>query len=76
MKTVIDSANKKGSGGDGYRPEENVHPKKLERMCRVIQSYILEKDINEGDWQFDVLAVILDISNKRARCRPIWDVVL
>ena len=63
-------------GEGGYRPEENVHPKKLERMRRVIQSYLLEKHLDESEWQFDVLAVFLDIEKKIARCRVTSDVVL
>jgi len=59
-----------------YRPEDNVHPEKLKRMRRVIQSYLLEKNIEEGDWQFDVLAVILSVRDREARCRYIEDIVL
>lgn len=61
---------------ENWRPEENVHPKKLDRMRRVIQSYLLEKKLEESEWQFDVLAVFLDIEGKRARCRMTEDVVL
>lgn len=61
---------------DGYRPEENVHPKKLQRMARVIQSYLIEKKIEDTDWQFDVLAVFLDLNNREAKCRFTEDVIL
>jgi len=60
---------------DEYRPEENVHPKKLERLSRTIQTYLLEKDY-EGDWQFDVIAVFLDTKNREAKCRYIEDVII
>ncbi|MBI2618060.1 YraN family protein [Candidatus Kaiserbacteria bacterium] len=60
---------------DEYRPEENVHPKKLERLSRTIQTYLLEKDY-EGEWQFDVIAVFLDIERREAKCRYIENVVL
>ena len=61
---------------DGYRPEENVHPKKLKRMARVIQSYLIEKKLEDTDWQFDVLAIFLDLNRKEAKCRFTEDVIL
>ena len=39
-----------------WRPEENVHYKKIERMNRTIQSWLQENDYH-GSWQIDVLAV-------------------
>lgn len=60
---------------DEYRPEENVHPKKLERLARTIQTYLLEKDY-DGEWQFDVIAVFLDMKRKEAKCHYIDNVVL
>jgi len=53
---------------DSYRPEENVHPQKIKRLHRTIQSFLLEKGI-EDEWQLDVLAVFLDLKHKKARCR-------
>lgn len=61
---------------DSYQPEENVHPAKLKRLGRTIQTYLLEKDLEDGDWQFDVLAVFLDVKNKQARVRLTENVVL
>lgn len=62
--------------GSFYRPEENVHPKKLKRLRRVVQTYVLEKGIEDGKWQFDVLSILLDTGKKTARCRLLEDVVL
>ncbi len=39
-----------------WRPEENVHPKKLAKLHRAIESWLLEKNW-QGEWQIDVLAV-------------------
>jgi len=60
---------------DEYRPEENIHQKKLERLSRTIQTYLLEKDY-EDEWQFDVVAVFLDIKNREAKCRYIEDIII
>ena len=61
---------------DSFEPEENVHPKKLKRMSRIIQTYLIEKNIEEGKWQFDVLAVFLAMKNKQARVRVTGNVII
>ena len=39
-----------------WRPEENVHPKKLAKLQRAIESWL--SDYNwQGEWQTDVVAV-------------------
>src|SRR3989338_9100939 len=54
--------------GDVFRPEDNAHPLKLKRLSRAIQAYLFEKKIGEeGDWQFDILTVLLDVKNKVAK---------
>lgn len=60
---------------DEYRPEENVHPQKLLRLSRTMQSYLIEKKI-EGDWQLDVISVFLDVKNREARCQYIENVII
>jgi putative endonuclease len=66
-----------GDLGDKYRPEDNMHPWKLQRLSKAIQSYLLEKDIGEeGDWQFDVVTVYLDQKSKKAKVDYIEDVIL
>jgi putative endonuclease len=74
VKTVSWETGKPISHGT-VRPEENMHPKKIKRMMKVIESYILAKGIDE-DWQFDVLAVYLDQSNKKAKIRHLENVIL
>jgi putative endonuclease len=60
----------------GYRPEDNVHFDKMERMSRIIQTYIIEKMIEEGKWQFDVLTILLDRKNKLAKVEFLEDIIL
>ena len=46
----------------GYRPEENVHPAKLKRLHRAIQTYLLDHKVpDETEWQVDVACVYLGI---------------
>jgi putative endonuclease len=60
---------------DEYRPEENVHPKKLDRLSRTMQSYILEHNIGDA-WQLDVVSVFLDLKNREARCQYIENIII
>ncbi len=63
--------------GEDYEPEENVHPWKLKRLSRVIQSYILENDLPDDiSWQVDVAAVFLDFARRTAKIRVTFDVGL
>ena len=62
---------------DSYRPEDNIHPWKLKRLSRAIQSYLLEHEISEeGKWQFDVVTVFLDERGKKAKVELMEDIVL
>ena len=42
---------------DEYRPEDNIHPWKLKRLSRVIQTYLAENNTNDDNWQFDAVTV-------------------
>jgi putative endonuclease len=46
---------------DYYRPEDNLHEWKLERLRKTIQVYLAEKSVSdETNWQFDVITVYFD----------------
>ena len=46
---------------DSYEPEDNVHPWKLQRLYRAINSYLSDKGLDEEtDWQLDVVAIYLN----------------
>lgn len=66
---------------DSYRPEDNLHPWKLKRLSRVIQTYLLSYDRNkdvthETDWQFDVIVVYLDIKGLQAKVNYMEDIII
>ena len=66
---------------DSYRPEDNLHPWKLKRLSRVIQTYLLGYKGNrsvsyETDWQFDVVVVYLDIKNLQAKVNYMEDIII
>ncbi len=60
-----------------YRPEDNMHPWKLKRLSRTVQTYLLHKDTpDEQDWQVDLLVVFLDTKNKKARVEVVKNIIL
>ena len=62
---------------DQYNPEDNMHPWKMKRLSRTIQTYLLDKKPSEEkEWQVDLLIVFLDIKNKKARIEVVKDIVL
>ncbi len=64
---------KTGQSGS-YRPEDNVHPQKLKRLARAMQTYVLERRI-EGDWQLDIITVKIDEKSRKARVEIIENII-
>jgi len=58
-----------------WRPEENVHRTKLERLGRAIETWILENKY-KGEWQIDVLAVRIVPRERFASVKLIPNVIL
>jgi putative endonuclease len=75
VKTVSCENLRKVARETGYRPEENVHPQKLARLGRTVQTYLAEHAV-EGEWEFDVIAILLDPVKREARVRFLENVVL
>ncbi len=62
---------------DFYRAEDNMHPWKLQRLGRAVQSYLLERDISDDiEWQFDVATVHIDASKGLHKVFILEDIVL
>ncbi len=62
---------------DRYRAEDNMHPWKLQRLGRVVQSYLLDKNISDDmEWQFDLITVHIDMSKRLSRVFYTPDLVL
>lgn len=61
----------------GFRPEDNVHPAKLKRLHRAVQTYLLDHKVSgETDWQIDVACVYLDYATRKARVEVLENVIL
>jgi putative endonuclease len=64
-------------GGSRYRPEDNVHPAKLKRLHRAIQTYLLDHKVPDStEWQIDVACVYLDFSTRKAHVEVLENVIL
>jgi putative endonuclease len=61
---------------DKYNPEDNMHPWKLKRLARTIQTYLLSKNSDDMEWQVDLIVVFMDIKSKKARIKVVNDIVL
>jgi putative endonuclease len=61
---------------DRYRPEDNVHPWKLQRLSKMIQVYIVENKLWDIDWVVDVMTVYIDKKTGESTLEIIEDIVL
>jgi len=69
---------------DAYRPEDNLHPQKIRRLSRVIQTCLMEmedsdpsmSESDEIEWQFDVLCVYISMEKRVGRVKILEDIVL
>jgi putative endonuclease len=63
-------------GTDGeFRPEDNMHPGKLKRLARTIQTYMLHKKL-DSDFQLDLITVKMDMTTRHARVEMIENIVI
>ena len=67
-----------------YRPEDNMHPWKLKRLTRAMQTYMLhppERLRRAGkkldyDFQLDLVTVKMDMTTRQARVELIENIVI
>jgi len=59
------------------RPEENMHPRKVQRLRRALQTYLLDRKVPDSQvWQFHLACVYLDSNAKKARVSMLKNVIL
>ena len=59
-----------------FRPEDNLHPRKLQRLGRTIQSFLLENKCEDIDWQLDGVIVYLDTERLEAKVKIIENIII
>ena len=79
----VKTVSRKSYGGkfeqeiNNYRPEDNMHPWKIKRLQRAVQTYLLEKYKKEEPlWQFDLTCVFLDQERRVAKVRFMENIIL
>ena len=60
---------------DSYKPEQNMHFAKVERLKRTLQTYLIERNVYL-DWQFDLIIVYLDEANRKAKVKYMDNLIL
>ena len=62
---------------DDYEPEDNLHPWKRKRLRRIIETYLLDKDLDdEIDWQVDALFVYVNKEGNLLKIESLEDLIL
>ena len=62
------------SGVTNIRAEENMHPGKLKRLHRAIETYLLEKRL-DLDWQLDLVVVKIDEATRTAKAEMLENII-
>ena len=75
-ETLPDVSSETGRN-DAHRPEDNVHPWKLQRLAKTIQLYLLEKSVSpETGWELDVITVYIDKKRLISRAYMLNNVII
>ena len=65
------------NGNSTFRPEDNIHSWKLQRIAKTIQIYLQEKDVSgETGWLFDVITVYIDKKRRISKVYMLENVIL
>ena len=59
----------------GFRAEDNMHPAKLQRLFRTMQTYLLHKKL-DCDFQLDLVTVQIDTKTHQARVELIENIII
>jgi len=59
---------------NGYRPEDQAHFRKQQRLSRTIRTYLADHEI--GEWRFDLVCVYIDRAKRVARVKMLSDLIL
>ena len=73
VKTV--SVSSETSKNREYGAEENVHPAKLKRLGRAIETFRMKRRAEDLDFQLDVVAVYLNMDKKIAKINLLQNVL-
>ena len=58
------------------RPEDNMHTFKMQRLRRIVETYLISKRLGYVDWQFDLLVVYLNVEKRLVRVKVVDNIIL
>jgi putative endonuclease len=59
-----------------FKPVDNVTDHKVVRLRRIIETYLAQYHLEDSGWQFDVIGILYDEKNKKAKVEFMEDVVI
>lgn len=66
-----------GVSHETMAPEENITSWKKKRLSRAIRTYLAEKKVSyETEFKIDVIAIFIDLNNKKAKIRFTENVII
>lgn len=54
---------------EGFEPELRVNPRKQNKLIKLATAYMLNNRLPESPWQIDIVSVVFDFENKKARIK-------
>ena len=60
---------------DRYRPEDNMHAWKIQRIHRAMQGYLLDKDL-DNEFQLDLVTVKIDQNDRKGRVEMLENIII
>ena len=75
-KQVDDNFDLNGQVDTENRPEDNMHPQKMKRLRRIVETYLISKRVGYEDWQFDLLVVYMNMEKRTAKVKVVDNIIL
>jgi len=70
------SAQKSGEAFSAFLPEDRVNFSKQKKLIKTAESWLSKKKISfKSKWQIDILAIMIDFDNKKAKVRHLENAV-
>lgn len=59
----------------GFRPEENMHDKKIGRFVKTVEYYLMAKNLDDADFQIDLALVYVDQAKRVGKVKLMENIV-
>lgn len=77
IKSDASSVRKVFEMNDDFRPEDNIHPWKIQKLAKTVLVYLEEKSVSdETEWMFDIVTVYIDAKRRISKVFIMEDIIL